>query len=175
MKTNLGDHIMTTLHQLLNTYPAAGIMGGGDRNDWNIDQILPAVPRLQNLHHLPTLNGKNLDVFISNLGPFYSSPLVVESVEPDNPSRGKKSDHSVPILYPLDNYSIQEKTTYTERTKRPLPDSGIRRFGQLITSEDWEGVRSEDSPTEQDEALQAMLGRMLEDALPTKTVSKKYR
>ena len=74
MKTKLGDHIVTTLHQLLNTYPAAGIMGGGDRNDWNIDQILPAVPRLQNLQHLPTLNGKNLDVFISNLGLFLLQP-----------------------------------------------------------------------------------------------------
>ena len=104
------------------------------------------------------------------LGFFYFSPLVVESVEPDHPSKGKKSDHSVPILYPLDNYSIQEKTTYTERTTRPLPDSGIQRFGQLMTSEDWEGVNSEDSPTEHNKALQAMLGRMLEDALPTKTV-----
>ena len=40
-----------------------------------------------------------------------------------------------------------------------------------MTSEDWEGVRSEESPTEQDKALQVMLSRRLEDALPTKTVS----
>ena len=76
MKSKMNDHIVTTLHQLLNTFPEAGIMGGGDRNDWNIEQILPAIPRLQNLQNLPTLNGKNLDVLISNLGAYYSNPVV---------------------------------------------------------------------------------------------------
>ena len=31
MKSKMTDHIVTTLHQLLTTYPRAGIMGGGDR------------------------------------------------------------------------------------------------------------------------------------------------
>ena len=62
------DHIITTLHQLLTVFPGAGIMGGGDRNDWSVNQVLQAIKRLQNLQHKPTLNGKNLDVFLSNLG-----------------------------------------------------------------------------------------------------------
>ena len=64
MKSKMSDHIVTTLHQLLTVFPMAGIMGGGDRNDWNLQPVLDAVPRFQNLQHLPTLNGKNLDVFL---------------------------------------------------------------------------------------------------------------
>ena len=49
-------------------------MGGGDQNDWCVVRILQAELRLQNLQQLLTLDGKNLDVFLSNLGPFYSNP-----------------------------------------------------------------------------------------------------
>ena len=106
----------------------------------------------------------------SNLGPFYSNPIVVSSVEPDHPSRGKKSDHSVPIIYPLDIHSIKENNNYTKRTTRPLPDSGIRKFGETIVCEGWDEVRPEETSSQQDEALQAVLGRMLDTCLPTKTV-----
>ena len=174
MKSKMNDHIVTTLHQLLTVFPRAGIMGGGDRNDWCVNQILPAIPRFQNLQHLPTLNGKNLDVFLSNLGSFYSKPVVVPAIEPDNPSRGKRSDHSVPIIYPLDNNNMKKSKDYKLRTTRPLPDSGVRRFGQALMEEDWEEVRQEESPTQQDEALQAVLARLLEDSLPTKTVKLRH-
>ena len=154
MKTKMSELIVTCLHQLLTRFPRAGIMGAGDRNDWDCDQILPAIPRLQNLQPLPTLNGKNLDVFISNMCAFYSNSIVVPAVEPDNPFRGKKSDHSVPIIYPLNANSIKESARYSERTTRPLPDSGIRKFGQTIVAEGWEEVRPEDTPSLQDKALQ---------------------
>ena len=151
-------------------YPSAGIMGGGDRNDWSVQQILPAVPRFQNIQHLPTRNGKNLDVFLTNIGQYYASPVVVRSVDPDCPAKGTRSDHDVPIVYPLDNFSITESKSYREKTTRPLPDSGVRRFGLAMMSQDWEEVRLEDSPTQQDDALQALLSDMLEASLPTKTV-----
>ena len=85
-----------------------------------------------------------------------------------------QSKKAVPLIYPLDNHTIKENTEYKERTTRPLPDSGVRKFGQLITAKDWEEVRSKDSPSQQDEALQAVLARMLEVALPTKTVRLRY-
>ena len=96
--------------------------------------------------------------------------MVVRSVDPDCPSKGKRTDHDVPIIYPLDNFSITESTSYREKTTRPLPDSGVRRFGLAMMSKGWEEVRLEDSPTQQDNALQALLSDMLEASLPTKTV-----
>ena len=174
MKSKMNDHIVTTLHQLLTVYPSAGIMGGGDRNDWSVQQILPAVPRFQNIQHLPTRNGKNLDIFLTNIGQYYSRPVVVPSVDPDCPAKGKRSDHDVPIIYPLDNFSITESKSYREKTTRPLPDSGVRSFGLAMMNQDWEEVRLEDSPTQQDDALQALLSNMLEASLPTKTVKLRY-
>jgi hypothetical protein len=94
------------------------------------------------------------------MGSFYSKSVVVPSVEP--------------IIYPLDNNRIKESTEYKVRTTRPLPESGVRRFGQAMVEEDWEEVKPEDSPTQQDEALQALLARMLEDSLPTKTVRLRH-
>ena len=43
-----------------------------------------------------------------------------------------------------------------------------------MMEEDWEEVRQEESPTQQDEALQAVLARLLEDSLPTKTVKLRH-
>ena len=40
MKTKMNDHIVTTLHHLMTVFPGAGIMGGGDRNDWNVNVVL---------------------------------------------------------------------------------------------------------------------------------------
>ena len=170
MKSKMTDHIVTTLHQLLTTYPRAGIMGGGDRNDWNVTPLLDAIPRFQNLQLLPTLNGKNLDVFLSNLGNFYSSSIVVPPLLPDDPTSGKPGDHSVPILYPLDNNTIKQKEEYRERTTRPLPDSGVRAFGQVIINQEWQEVKVGDTTTQQDEALQSLLIKILDDSCPTKTV-----
>ena len=170
LKSKMTDHIVTTLHQLMTVFPRAGIMGGGDRNDWNVSPVLAAVPRLLNLQQLPTLNGKNLDIFMSNMGPYYASPIVVPPIQIDDPARGKNGDHSVPIIYPLNNASISQKKVYTERTSRPLPDSGVRAFGQLIINEGWEAVDENDDSTQQDEVLQTMLLNMLDKSCPTKTV-----
>ena len=170
MKSKMTDHIVTTLHQLLTTFPRAGIMGGGDRNDWSVTPVLDAIPKFHNLQLLPTLNGKNLDVLLSNMGSFYASPIIVPPVLPDDPNQGKPSDHRVPVVYPLDSHSIQQKAEFTERTTRPLPDSGVRRFGRSMIEEGWEEVKEEETTTHQDEALQRLLLKMLDDACPTKTV-----
>ena len=170
MKTKMTDHIVTTLHQLLTVYRGAGIMGAGDRNDWNVSPLIAAVPRLLSLQQLPTLNGKNLDIILSNMGPFYATPVICPPIRSDDPSRGKNGDHQVPVIYPLDNASLAQEKGSIERTTRPLPDSAIRLFGQSIIAESWDTVKSSDSPTDQDEALQALLLKMLDDTCPAKTV-----
>ena len=90
-KSKITDCIVTTLHSLLTIYPNAGIMGGGDRNCYNVSPIIAAVPGLQNLQQLPTLGGKNLDIFLSNMGRFYSTPIIVSPVKCDNSIKGVPS------------------------------------------------------------------------------------
>ena len=76
----------------------------------------------------------------------------------------------MPVIYPLDSISITQKKYYTERTCRPLPDSGIRAFGQMIIKKDWDDIKEEDDTTKQDEVLQALLLDKLDKSCPSKTV-----
>ena len=48
-KTKMTDCIVTTLHSLLTAYPQAGIMGGGDRNCYNIIPIINTIPGWQHI------------------------------------------------------------------------------------------------------------------------------
>jgi hypothetical protein len=169
-KSKMTDCIVTTLHSLLTLYPHAGIMGGGDRNCYNISPILNAIPGLQNLQQLPTLGGKNLDIQLSNMGRLYSAAVIVAPVSCDDPSKGVPSDHSVPIVFPVTNVTLGKQKHYTWKTTRPLPESGIRDFGKLVIEENWETIKESESSEVQEEALQGILNNLLEKSLPTKTV-----
>ena len=169
-KSKMTDCIVTTLHSLLTSYPQAGIMGGGDRNCYNVSPVINAIPGLQNLQQLPTLGAKNLDILLSNMGRYYSEVTVVPPVNCDNPNRGVPSDHSVPIIFPLTNATISEPKTYTYKTTRPLPESGIQEFGKLILEENWESIKESESSDIQESMLQNILNDLMERSVPTKTV-----
>ena len=170
-KTKMTDHIVTTLHSLLTSYPEAGIMGGGDRNCYNIGPILAGgIPRLQNIQQLPTLGGKNLDILLTNLGPLYAKPEIISPVECDDPRKGVPSDHLVPIVYPLSNTTLGTQAEYSVKTSRPLPASGVREFGQQLIEEDLAAVRVEDSTDVQEAMFQETLTDVLDRTCPTKSV-----
>ena len=76
----------------------------------------------------------------------------------------------MPVLHSLSNLTLAEGKEYMVKTTRPLPDSGIRHFGQHITQEQWDLVEEEGSPEEQEAALQEVLTAMLDKSCPTKTV-----
>ena len=44
-KSKLIDHILTATHILLNRYPAAGLIIGGDKNDLDIAPLIAGIPR----------------------------------------------------------------------------------------------------------------------------------
>ena len=106
-----------------------GIMGGGDRNCYNVTPIINAIPGLLHLQQLPSLGAKNLDILLSNMGSYYSKAIIVPSVKCDDPNKGVPSDHSVPIIYPLTNQTLGEPKSFTYKTTRPLPESWIKEFG----------------------------------------------
>ena len=147
-KTKLMDHLITNCHVLLTKYPNAGLVIGGDKNEWKIGHLIASIPKLKQIVSLPTCNLKTLDVILTNLWQWYSVPVVVPPVPCDDPSKGVPSDHSTPVAHPLSNIH-QVKNVYVTKTARPLPDSGIREFGQWIVSEDWTSVSDNEPPSEQ--------------------------
>ena len=166
-KTQLMDHIISTVQNLLTKYPRAGIVIGGDRNEMSISPLLIAIPRLKQLVTQPTCNGKILDVLLTNLHEFYLIPMIVPAV---NPNRGKPSDHSVPVARPNSNSGVNMMNEYMTVTSRPMPDSGIRQFGQWIVQEEWDCVKSGMCPSNQAVALQKQLEFKLDEIFPTKDV-----
>ena len=59
---------------------------------------------------------------------------------------------------------------YKTRIARPLPESGIRQFGQWIVSEDWDSISNSVSSTEQVLKFQEMVSNQLDKHFPTKSV-----
>ena len=98
--SKLVDHLVGTLHSLSTEYPDCGIIMGADKNSMNIAPLLNCGLRLKQLVDQPTINGKILDVLITNLSRFYNSPIIAPPIDPDDPENAKPSNHSVPVSLP---------------------------------------------------------------------------
>jgi hypothetical protein len=76
----------------------------------------------------------------------------------------------VPVARPLAAAADPRANVYTERTYRPLPESGIRLFMQWIHSEQWDTVPTTGSPTEQVGAYEKAVRDKVEAIFPEKKV-----
>ena len=95
---------------------------------------------------------------------------MTSPVQPDNPQYGVSSDHSTVVAIPLAQGKVSETREYISRTFRPLPESGIKEFGQWICLEGWEDIPEKASPTEQVKKFEEKIFEKLDTILPTKTV-----
>ena len=170
MNRKLNDHLVGTLQMLNTKYPDCGIIMGADKNRMNIQPILNCGLHLKQLVDRPTRNGVILDVIISNLGRFYNSPIICPPIGPDDPTKGKLSDHWVPVCTPhTDRYSAPHRT-WRGHTYRPLPDSSVRLFGQWIVGQEWDTIEDGLSPTEQATNLETLLQNKLDEFCPTRSM-----
>ena len=126
------------------------------------------MPKLKQIVSLPTCNLKTLDVILTNLGQFYSVPIVVPPVPCDDQTKGVPSDHSTPVAHPLSN-DYQTKNVYKTRVAQPLPDSGMREFGRWVTAEDWTSVPDDVSPTMQVQKFQELIEEQMKNIFPKKS------
>ena len=168
--TKLADHLVGTLHMLNTKYPDSGIILGADKNSMDITPLLNCGLKLKQTVDQWTINGKTLDVLIMNLSMFYNSPIIAPPLHPDDPLKGKPSDHCVPISTPHTDRYNPPKRNFKLHTYRPLPDSNVRKFGQWITAHDWEDLSSELSVTELTSRFEKTLNDNLEKFCPVKTV-----
>ena len=152
-------------------YPDAGIIMGADKNKMDITPILNCGLRLKQTVNKFTRQDKIIDILIMNLSKFYNSPIVAPPLNPDDPSKAKPSDHSVPVAIPhTDRYNPPVRN-YTYHTYRPLPLSSLQKFSQWITAEEWGPVMDSSlSPTEQTEIFEKILKHKLDLFCPMKTV-----
>ena len=168
--SKLLDHLVSTSHFLLTRHPKAGLVIGGDKNSLNITPLISGIPKLKQIVTKPTYKSKILDVLMTNLHPAYSVPVIVPPVQPDDPGRGVPSDHRIVIATPHTLCTVPRHREYVTRSYRPLPDSGIREFGQWICSEGWGDLLDTENPTEQVHKIEDIFNSKLDKFLPKKTV-----
>ena len=87
-KSALIEHMTLTLQSLLNTFPNAGILISGDRNDLGIDRLLTIDPSLRQIVNKGTRGPRVLDFILTNLSVFFEEPEIVPPIAVDNPAKG---------------------------------------------------------------------------------------
>ena len=168
--TKMADHIVSTLQMLTAKYPECGIILGADRNYMDIKPILSCGLRLRQVVDQNTRHGAILDIIIMNTNCYFNSPFIAPPIKPDNPLKGKPSDHWVPVCVPhTDRYSPPSRN-YKVIKYRPLPESSLRRFGEWIVSQGWESLDSNLSPTEQASAFEQVMVENLNIFCPEKSM-----
>ena len=80
MREKLKDHIIGTLQMLTTKYPGCGILVGGDKNKMNISSLLNSNLKLQQIVTSPTRKQEILDVLLTNLFPYYHTPIIIPPV-----------------------------------------------------------------------------------------------
>ena len=171
LMNKLKDHIIGTLQMLTTKYPGCGIFVGGDKNKMNISSLLNNNLKLKQIVSKPTRKNEILDIILTNLYPYYNSPIILPPVQPDVAGQGVPSDHSVPLVVPHTDPSIPPQRHYRTIITRPLPDSKVRNFGQWITSEKWDCVNAcEGDPSQQVYNFEKIVQQKLDEFLPQKIV-----
>ena len=166
--SKLADHIVTTLHMLMSKYPGSGLILGADRNSMDITPILSCGLKLRQIVDKSTRKDKILDIIIMNTSGYYQSPIIAPPIQPDDPSTGQPSDHSVPVCTPHTDRYTRPVRDYRIIKYRPLPQSGVRKFGEWMVSQSWDTVCSENSPTDQALMFEKLLMTNLNKHCPMK-------
>ena len=103
--------------------------------------------KLRQIVNLNTRRQEILDIVLTNLFPYYNSPVIIPPVQPDIPGQGVPSDHSVPLCIPHTDPDNPPARSYKTVVSRPLPDSKVRKFGEWITHEQWDGITEGGDPS----------------------------
>ena len=169
--TRLADYLVGALQMLSCKYPNCGIIMGADRNQMDITPILNCGLRLKQINFKATRQGAILDILIMNLSQFYNSPIIAPPLLPDDPAKGKPSDHSVPIAIPHTDRHNPPARSFTYHTVRPLPNSKLHKFSQWLGVEQWGALNDPKlNPTEQALLFEKILKDNLDIHCPEETI-----
>ena len=162
VRDKLKDHIIGTLQRLVVKYPDSGILIGGDRNKMDISALINNNLKLRQIVTQPTRKKEILDVLLTNLFPFYNSPVIIPPVQPDIPGQGVASDHSVPLCLPHTDPYNPPAREYRTIISRPLPESKIRSFGQWLVAEQWNEIKTESDPSQKVKVFEEKISKSLD-------------
>ena len=165
------DHISLTYNSLKIQHPNAAILISGDKNNLDESKILALNPNFRQLVGQNTRKNKILTIVITDLHSYYHNPTVIPPVPVDVPGQGVPSDHNGVLTRPItaDN---SLRTAVSRKVKiRPLPQSLITKFGDIMVSQDWSFIGDGLSSTEMVNLFENHSKKMIESVFPEKLVT----
>ena len=111
-KGKMLDHLVSTIHDLLNRFNDTEIILGGDRNDLDLAPVYNSVPGLKQIQTEPTHKRKTIDIVATTMWRQYKQAIVVDPVDVDKPGFGKPSDQKCILLYPIDDQTQIKTAQY---------------------------------------------------------------
>ena len=97
--------------------------------------------------------------------------MIVPPILPDNPSKGKPSDHSGVVATPHTNPSQPCQRSKIVKHIRPMPESLVTVFGQKLEAEDWSCLENSENPTEMVEMVQNCFEKLVKSSFPEKKIT----
>ena len=166
------DHIIETVHHARAKFGNdVHFLLGGDFNRLDVTEILDAYGALKQFISTPTRKDAILELLLTDLHPFFHPPTTLPPLQVDEDKVGSDSDHDIVVLAPKSNCKFKvERTKKTVKT-RPLPDSGVDKFGKEITSHDWQEVLQTDNIDEKVNMFHKYLRDLLDKHFPEKSIT----
>ena len=159
-----------TLQHLRSTFPKAGVIISGDRNDLSVDRLKSIDPSLRQTVLKGTRGPNILTVVLTDLEPFYEEPVIVPPIDIDDPRKGVPSDHNGVVVEPRTRTDNPVKRTKYARIIRPITTSAINNIGQVLVGENWSFMNPNLSPTSLTDLFEFFAGNILDTFCPKKTV-----
>ena len=173
--TKMADHLVSTLQMLSAKYPDCGVILGADKNYMDIRPLLSCGLRLRQLVDQCTRQDAILDIIVmNNLSRYYKSPVIAPPLQPDDPTKAKPSDHSVPVCVPHTDRYKPARRNYRTIKYRPMPESSVHKFGEWIVQESWECLKGSNggglTATEQAVVFEQLVNEKLNQFCPEKVM-----
>ena len=162
VQNDLVSYLSDSVDSIRGQYPDCGIVVLGDFNNLDISYFCNQ-QRLIQVVDKPTRSDSILDLIVTNLSQFYSSPECKAPLG--------SSDHSIVFWQP--NRVCVSKATRSNANKFPLrrmPESALCAFGRWVSTQDWADVFSHTSISDCVLAFTAKVNSTVDLFFPLKIV-----
>ena len=143
----------------------------GDKNSLDETNILALNNNFQQIVSQNTRKGKILTILITDLKSYYHVPQVIPPVPVDVQGQGVPSDHDGVLAVPITTSDSQRVAQSRKVKVRPLPDTLMRQFGNIIVDQSWSFLAPNMSSTQMVAAFEKHSSSLIENIFPEKTVT----